>query len=87
MFFRKPKDEPVDSRHLMITAQQAKEIAKLPKELQNIGQLIKAYAEKGNAGIWLTISDFAESALRKEGFETSKDYNCRPGQTWIWWGN
>lgn len=71
----------------MIQAKKAREIAKVPAELDYLDGAIRRAADRGEPGVWTVASDHARSILKQNGYEadtTSKEY---PGKVWIYWGN
>ena len=72
-------------RKLSVTADEMRDLARLPKELEGISSIIEKEADKGEAGVWLKVSKEAERAIVESDFETSLSAD-RPGFTWIWWG-
>jgi len=79
----------------MITAQKTRDIARFPKELEEIGNIIKDAAQNGEAGVWIhNLSDKASEVLKDGGYELtigaerwSSPNDDRRGQTYVWWGN
>lgn len=68
----------------MISADEAKDMAREPKLLEVIEGTIKIAATNGNDGVYVKriLSPRVQGILSNAGYEVS----IRTDQTWIWWG-
>jgi hypothetical protein len=71
---------------ITFTAEQAREMASIPKSIEKIEGLIREAARGGLEGVNVNgrIPHDVHMALLKAGYEPM--YISERDQTWIWWG-